>query len=100
MERKPVKFDPNKSYIWDSEDKFVVTGAEIDAWNKAIGAVSSSEEFQRFLVILNGARKMGNFIQEAVEKGLIKEFEPKNQENGSSEPTSNETPDGQGTSTS
>lgn len=67
------KFDPSKRYQWDEQDEFTVTGAEIDAWNRAINVMVANPEFQQFLHVQKAAIAMQNFLKESVEQGVIKE---------------------------
>lgn len=67
------KFDPAKRYAWEEQDEFTVTGAEIDAWNRAINVMIAAPEFQQFLHVQKAAITMQNFLKESVEQGVIKE---------------------------
>lgn len=79
MDRKPIenlkavsKFNPSQPYGWNPDDVFSVSGAEIDAWNKALAACVNTDEYQRFTLIQRAAILMNDFIKDGVEQGLIK----------------------------
>lgn len=73
-ERKRNKYVPGKQYQWDPEEKFTITGREIDNINKALQAATSSPEFQKYVTIYNGILSFQKFFEEAVEDGLITEL--------------------------
>ena len=83
MDRKPLeqktavgKYDPTKNYVWNRDDIFSVTGAEIESWNNAIGVYVNTPEYQRFMQLQKAALLMQDFIKQSVEQGLIKEQTP------------------------
>lgn len=78
MDRKPLeqmkavsKYDPNQAYSWEPTDLFTVSGAEIDAWNKALAVVIQTPEYQRFTHVQRAAILMQDFIKQAAEQDLI-----------------------------
>lgn len=83
MDRKPIeklkavpKFDPTKSYQWDPNDHFTISGAELDAWYKGLTVMAATQEFQRFVHLQRALIVMNDFIKDAVEQDLVKEVEP------------------------
>lgn len=78
MDRKPLeqmkavsKYDPNQAYSWEPTDMFTVSGAEIDAWNKALAVMIQTPEYQRFTHVQRAAILMQDFIKQAAEQSLI-----------------------------
>lgn len=78
MDRKPIeklkavpKFDPTKSYQWDPNDHFTISGAELDAWYKGLTVMAATQEFQRFVHLQRALIVMNDFIKDGVEQDLI-----------------------------
>ena len=76
---KKSDFQPNKIYTWDANEKFVVTGQEIDILNKALATQTEDKigAFQKFLWLQRGLETMNNILKEAYDDGLIQEQEQK-----------------------
>lgn len=70
-----VQFDPRKSYSWQSQDVFAITGAELDVLHKAFNAVISQPEAQKYILAMEGAKITTSIIAKYVEEGVIKEAE-------------------------
>lgn len=76
MDRKAEKkeFSPQGTYQWGVDDKFVVTGGEIDIINKALNAQTQDmPDYQRFLFLQAGLQAMANILKESYNSGIIKE---------------------------
>ena len=74
-----TKFDPSKIYTWDAEEKFVITGAELDILNKALATQTENRlsDYQKFLWLQRGLQTMNGILAEAFDDELIAEQKPK-----------------------
>lgn len=75
-ETSPIKFDPNKSYRWNKDDQFILTGAEFDLIYKALQARAVNPEFQRFIVEFEALKLVESIFIKGVESGKIPEYSP------------------------
>src|SRR5689334_8569134 len=72
------EFTPTKNYSWESTEKFVITGLELDKLNRAlVTQTGDAPDFQKFLWIQEGLMVVNNILKEGFEQGLIKEVVPK-----------------------
>lgn len=80
MDRNVKKMEPRnpsqearRTYEWQPEDLFQVTGAEITIWNQALSMLIQQPEHQKAMIIQQAAGAMGAFLREAISSGAIKE---------------------------
>lgn len=78
MEKK--KYDTSKVYNWEVDDKFVISGLELDALNKALFAVLNTPEAQGIMKAFAAYQATQEIIKRYVEDGIIKERVPESQE--------------------
>lgn len=69
------KFNPTSSYQWQVDDKFIVTGKELEILNFTIKILQSRSEYKEFLLI----QQAGKFLDKVFERNidLLEEVEPK-----------------------
>lgn len=69
---QPV-YSPEKSYSWNANDVFAITGLQFDIINKVIQANLQNPEVQRALYLVEGAKAVQEILKVAVEEGLVSE---------------------------
>lgn len=66
-------FDPQKSYQWQREDTFEISGAELHALNQLSAILMEDPAVQRILAIVDGRNILTSIIRRNVEAGAIQE---------------------------
>jgi hypothetical protein len=75
-------FDPNKSYIWQSDESLEIKGIELDTLKKTIELALNSYDNVKEIVNLYESLKITNeMIKRGVENGKIVEASSPPQEN-------------------
>lgn len=73
--QEPVKYDPNKKYTWNTDDIFVINGAEFGVILNSLRAQLATEEAARILLANRANNTVEQVLARSVEAGVIKEAE-------------------------
>lgn len=69
------KYDPNKKYTWNTDDIFVINGAEFGVILNSLRAQLATEEAARILLANRANNTVEQVLARSVEAGVIKEAE-------------------------
>lgn len=72
VRKKPV-YEPEKSYQWNPDDVFPITGAQLDLINKVVVHHLQDPIIQKALGIVEAAKIVNSIIADGVAEGTIKE---------------------------
>ena len=73
--QEPVKYDPNKKYTWNTDDIFVINGAEFGVILNSLRSQLATEEAARILLANRANNTIEQVLARSVEAGVIKEAE-------------------------
>jgi len=73
--QEPVKYDPNKKYTWNTDDIFVINGAEFGVILNSLRSQLATEEAARILLANRANNTIEQVLARSVESGVIKEAE-------------------------
>jgi len=73
--QEPIKYDPNKKYTWNTDDIFVINGAEFGVILNSLRAQLATEEAARILLANRANNTVEQVLARSVEAGVIKEAE-------------------------
>jgi len=68
-----IKFDPQKKYKWNEDDKITLTGSQFGAFVNVVQALTQTELFQVVKAFDVLSSIMHDVVKENVESGLFKE---------------------------
>ena len=74
-----AKYDPNKRYTWEPQDKFELDGEQFGRVLNALRAILSSQEAQKILAIEKANDEIEKVMAKAVEDDVAKEIEKQNE---------------------
>jgi len=74
-----AKYDPNKRYTWEPQDKFELDGEQFGRVLNAFRAILSSQEAQKILAIEKANDEIEKVMAKAVEDDVAKEIEKQNE---------------------
>ena len=72
-----VVFDPSKPYTWGPDATFTLNGGQFGMILNALRATLTTPEAQRFFLAMTANEIVEKLLEEAVEKGVAKEAEQK-----------------------
>ena len=72
---EPAKYDPNKKYTWNTDDIFVINGAEFGVILNSLRSQLATEEAARILLANRANNTIEQVLARSVESGVIKEAE-------------------------
>ncbi len=73
--QEPVKYDPNKKYTWNTDDIFVINGAEFGVILNSLRSQLATEEAARILLANRANNTIEQVLARSVESGVVKEAE-------------------------
>ena len=73
--QEPVKYDPNKKYTWNTDDIFVINGAEFGVILNSLRSQLATEEAARILLANRANNTIEQVLARSVEAGVVKEAE-------------------------
>ncbi len=73
--QEPVKYDPNKKYTWNTDDIFVINGAEFGVILNSLRSQLATEEAARILLANRANNTIEQVLARSVESGIVKEAE-------------------------
>lgn len=73
--QEPVKYDPTKKYTWNTDDMFVINGAEFGVILNSLRAQLATEEAARILLANRANNTAEEILARSVEAGVVKEAE-------------------------
>lgn len=68
-----MTYDPNKTYTWNPEDVFIISGREFGLILNTIRAILSTEQAAQILLANKTNEILEKIMAENVEKGVLKE---------------------------
>lgn len=75
MPLEAPKYDPNKKYTWNTDDIFVINGAEFGVILNSLRSQLATEEAARILLANRANNTIEQVLARSVESGVIKEAE-------------------------
>lgn len=69
-----AKYDPNKQYKWEEDDKFLMTGQQFGLILNSFRNYLSKQEAQDTMLIMQAEKAMTSILTNAVEDGTVKEL--------------------------
>lgn len=75
MPLEVAKYDPNKKYTWNTDDIFVINGAEFGVILNSLRSQLATEEAARILLANRANNTIEQVLARSVESGVIKEAE-------------------------
>ena len=69
------EFSPQKSYTWQADTLFAITGAQVDLLNKVINMSIESEAVQKALALVEASKVVASILKEGYEEGIVVEAE-------------------------
>ena len=75
-----ANYNPNRQYTWMNEDKFEITGRDLNLFLHTIRSILSTEEAGRILLADKANDVIERLMTEYVEKDIIKEVVEKEEE--------------------
>ena len=73
--QEAIKYDPNKKYTWNTDDIFVINGAEFGVILNSLRSQLATEEAARILLANRANNTIEQVLARSVESGVIKEAE-------------------------
>ena len=67
------KYDPKKSYEWDSEASIIIKGSEFMAIREALNQELQNPEFIKHVKIYKALESIESIFKDSVEDGIIRE---------------------------
>lgn len=69
---KNPEFNPQARYVWEKDDKFLLTGEEFETILHALRAHLANPEFMKMAQVWEGIKTTDKIVRDGVEAGVIR----------------------------